>query len=168
MTKTQVRLLKSHYLSRWTVMRHNQKNKEKLLALNDQFVLANLMSGDTLCYNCLGEMYQGIIPNLSTLANKKYNNIVLINNMEFKYKTIDQLVDLINNIARQYLLANGRLIMSLEHRYLIYDRVDVSVDTLLKTLINSLKKFTPVAKLNLLRRSQPGYGDYFLCLNYNE
>lgn len=166
MHKNQIRTLKSHYQTRWAVLRHNQKHVQKLLLIHDQFVLKNLLPGNTLCYNCLGEMYKTIISNLSTTADKKYDNLVLINNIEFKYKTVAQLTVLLEELSENFLLPNGRVILSFEHRFLIYDRVGVSVDLLFNNWLEGLTKFKLVSKILLLGKSQPGCGDYFFCLDY--
>lgn len=167
MYQSNIRKLKNHYLARWAVLRHNQKHTHKILLIPDQFVIKNLSPGHTLCYNCLGDMYQDIIPNLSTSADKKYNNLVLINNLEFKYKTLDQISDHVTAWSDQWLLPHSRLIMSFEHKFLIYDRVGISVESLFDTWSKNLKKFTLISKILLLGRSQPGYGDYFFCLEYH-
>lgn len=167
MGKTHIRTLKSHYLSRWAVLRLNQKQDQKVLLIIDQFVLKNLNKGSTLCVDCLGEMYQGIIENLSTVVDeKKYNNLVLINNIEFKYKTLDQISSYIDELASKVLLPNGRVILSFEHRCLIYNRVDISIDTLLHSWTRNLQKFKIHRTLISRRRSWPGYGDYFFCMEY--
>ena len=167
MTKTQIRMLKSHYLSRWAVLRHNQKNNQKILLLTDQFVLKNLLPGNTLCHNCLGEVYQNIIPNLSTSADSKtYNNLVFLNNIEFKYKTIDQIGEYISLLSKNVLLPGGRVILSFEHRFLIYDRVHISNSSLISQWIQRFPELKLHTMINLLGKSQPGYGDYFFCLTY--
>ena len=165
MTKFQARFLKSHYQSRWTVLRHNQKNNDKILLFNDQFVLKNLTPGKTLAYNCLGDMYHDIIPNLSLTAghDRVYNNLVLINNTEFKYKTLEQISEFVENLAESTLLRDSRIILSFEHRFLVYNRVEVSVNSM---LANWPGQFKQRQMLNLLRKTQPGYGDYFFCLDY--
>lgn len=168
MNKFQVRQLKSHYMARWAVLRHNQKHSEKILLTNDLFVLKNLLPGNTLCYDCLGELYQGIIPNLSITADQQYNNLVLINNINFKYKTLEQISDYIETLTMQTLLPRGRIILSFEHRFLIYDRVNKSVDSLMENWTLSMKKFKPITILLILGKSQPGYGDYFFCLEAND
>ena len=48
----------------------NQKNQNKILTLEDQFVLKNLLDGATLCYNCLGDIYNNIVPFDSEINNK--------------------------------------------------------------------------------------------------
>jgi hypothetical protein len=111
-------------------------------------------------------MYKTIISNLSTTADKKYDNLVLINNIEFKYKTVAQLTVLLEELSENFLLPNGRVILSFEHRFLIYDRVGVSVDLLFNNWLEGLTKFKLVSKILLLGKSQPGYGDYFFCLDY--
>jgi hypothetical protein len=112
-------------------------------------------------------MYQGIIENLSTSANeKKYNNLVLINNIEFKYKTLDQIASYLDELASKVLLPNARVILSFEHRFLIYNRVDTSIDTLLHSWSENLQKFKIHRMFNSRGSPQPGYGDYFFCLEY--
>jgi hypothetical protein len=166
MNKSKIRELKSHYQERWAVLRHNQKNQQKILLTSDLFVIKNLLPGSTLCYNCLGDVYQTIIPNLSTAIDGKYNNLVLINNVEFKYKTLDEISKYIEKLSDQVLLSNGRVILSFEHRFLIYDRVGLSVQSLFSNWLKSLQKFNPVSKILLLGKSQFGYGDYCFCLEY--
>jgi len=144
-------------------MRHNQKNHNKILLLEDQFILKNLSPGTTICHNCLGEMYLDIV---DLTSSRKYNNLVLINNLEFKYKTVDQINSWVLNLAEQVLLPGGRIIMSVSHQFLIYNRVGISVDTLTKTWFNKFKNFKSIKFLNLLTKSNPGYGDYFFCVEY--
>ena len=162
MRKAEVRNLKSHYQSRWAVLRHNQKSKSKMLLLNDAFVLKNLQPGNTLCYNCLGEMYKDIIDDLS-VDEATCDNLVLINNLAFKYKTVTELSAYIQRLSVEFLRSGGRLIFSFEHRFLIYDRVNVSIDTMITNLTNQFQGFELVKFVNLLNCSQPGYGDYFFC-----
>jgi hypothetical protein len=168
MNKFQVRQLKDHYLARWAVLRHNQKNSEKILLINDLFVLENLSSGTTLCHDCLGELYQDIIPDLSTSVEKRCNNLVLINNIKFKYKTLDEISDYIDTLCNQLLLPGGRVILSFEHRFLIYNRVSESIDSLISKWAGSLKKFKPIVVISMLGKAQSGYGDHFVCLESND
>ena len=145
-------------------MKHNQKNKDKILLLEDQFVIKNLLPGATLCYNCLGEAYNDII---DLRSDKKYNNLVLINNLEFKYKTVDQINLWLHELADDLLFPGGRIIFSIEHRFLIYNRLEISVATLLSTWFHNVKQVKVVKSVNLLGKTNPGYGDYFFCIEYN-
>jgi hypothetical protein len=166
MNKRQIRRLKSHYLARWSVLRHNQKHTQKILLINDLFVLKNLLPGSTLCHECLGEIYRDIIPDLATTASTQYTNLVLVNNIEFKYKTLDQITVYLEGLANTVLLPTGRVILSFEHRFLIYDRINVSINTLLTHWVAKLDKFKLISTISLLGTSQPGYGNYFFCLEY--
>ena len=163
MTKHQIRYLKSHYLARWAVMRHNQKNTNKIILLEDQFVLKNLMPGTTLFHDCLGEIYKGMV---DTQASPRYNNLVLINNLEFKYKTVEEINHRIQTLAQQLLVPNGRIIFSIEHKFLHYNRITTSVDDLLVNWFANFKKFKMIKFLNLLGKANPGYGTYFFCVDY--
>ena len=144
-------------------MRHNQKNHNKILLLEDQFILKNLIPGATICHNCLVQMYLDVV---ELTASSKCNNLVLINNLEFKYKTVDQINSWVLELAEQVLLPGGRIILSVSHQFLIYNRVGISVDTLTKTWFDNFKKFKSIKFLNLLTKSNPGYGDYFFCVEY--
>lgn len=168
MNKFIIRHLKNHYQARWAVLRHNQKNSEKILLINDLFVLKNLLPGTTLCYNCLGELYQDIIPDLLTTVDQHCNNLVLINNIKFKYKTLNQISDYVDTLCDQALLPKGRVILSFDHRFLIYNRVGQSVDSLISNWTGSLKKYKTIASMSMLGKAQPGYGDHFVCLEAND
>ena len=144
-------------------MRHNQKKSDKILLLEDHFILKNLTPGSTIFHKCLGEIYLGIV---DVTPGIRYNNLVLINNLEFKYKTVDQINSWVLELAEQLLLPGGRIIMSINHRYLIYNRVGISVDTLTSTWFDNFNNFKLLKFLNLLTKSNPGYGDYFFCVEY--
>lgn len=167
MDKLLVRTLKNHYLARWAVLRHNQKNHAKILLVEDQFVLKNIVPGSTFCYNCLGEMYETIIPNLTTKCYGTCDNLILINNVEFKYKTVDEINNWLTLLAKQYLTPGGRILLSLEHRFLIYNRVENSVETLLRNWFMDCETLKVLRIINLLGKTQPGYGDYFFALAYS-
>lgn len=167
MNKDKIRGLKFHYLSRWSVLRYNQKHQDKILLFADLFVTKNLRSGNTLFYDCLGEIYQGIVPNASfTPGVAKYDNLVMLNNPEFKYKTTGELAAYVSCMADKFLVAGGRVIMSFEHRGVIYDRVHQTVDSMLADFTNGLVGLQSSQFANLLSKSPPGYGDYFYCLDH--
>lgn len=168
MTKEEIRELKSHYGARWTVMRHNQKNSKKILLVIDNFVLKNLINGTTLCYNCLGNLYHDIIPQLSAQpsTNVRYNNLVLINNIEFKYKTVEEICRYVTLLSQNFLNLKGRLIFSINHRFLIYNRVEQSVESMLLLFEKHLPEFYKIRSINLLGKTPYGYGEYFFCFEY--
>lgn len=165
MHKIEIRRLITHYQSRWAVLRHNQKNTNKVLLLDDSFVIKNLLPGDTLCYNCLGEVYNGIIDNLSLEPKKLYDNLVLVNNFEFKYKTPEELSSYISDLASKTLKPGGRVIFSFQHRFLIYNRVNTSTTSMVSDFISQFQGYELVKFVNLINHSHAGYGDYFFCFN---
>ena len=99
-------------------------------------------------------------------TSKKYNNLVLINNVEFKYKTVDQTNLWIEDLARRFLKPGGRIIISLEHKFIIYNRIEISVNTLISTWFMNSNRLKLIKFSNLLGKTNPGYGDYFFCVDY--
>ena len=59
------------------------------------------------------------------------------------------------------------ILLPIEHRFLIYNRVNESIDSLLRNWVLSLVNFKPIATLLLLGGSPCGYGDYFFCIELN-
>lgn len=164
MDKQQVRNLKSHYLSRWALYDHNRKSSDKYLLLLDRFVLSNILSGRTLCYECLGEIYQDILPDLETQATQqKYDNLVLINNLAFKYRSITDLCQYVTDLAHDLLRAKGRVIFSFQHRYLVYDRMNLPVQMISAAVKSHMPRWSLIAHVDLFGKSPPGYGDYWFC-----
>lgn len=167
--KNQIRVKKNHYLARWALMKHNKKNSTKLLLPPDLFVIKNIVNGSTLFVDCLGEIYHDILFNFDLLpGTNKYNNIVLINNLDFKYKDTVEITNIIKKLSTKHLAANGRIIFSVEHRYLIYDRIFITVHNLINDFIQNFKGYDCISCLDLLGKSSPGYGDYFFCLQAND
>ena len=164
MDKSHIRKLKSHYLSRWSVLSHNRKNTDKILLIPDTFVVKNLTEGTTLCLDCLGQVYDDIIPNLHLDPIGRHDNLVLINNLSFKYKTLDELSSHIMALSDKHLLPKGKLIFSFEHKFLIYDRINSSVASMLESFVSKFNNFALDKSVNLLSRSNSGYGDYFFSM----
>ena len=154
-------------MARWAVLRHNHKNSNKILTTIDFFVLHNLNKGTTLCYECLGEVYHGIVEQVDTEPNGQYDNLVLLNNQHFKYKTINEIAAYATELSDRFLLPNGKLIISFSHRFTVYDRVNLSIQSMQEQFIQQFKTFTLFKSMNLLKKSNPGYGDYFFCLVKN-
>lgn len=164
MTKQHIRELKGHYLSRWSVCKHNRKHIDKILLLADRLVLSNLKPGATLCHECLGEIYQGIVPDLACSAGAKtYHNLVMINNIVFKYKTIVQISDHIRQLSHHLLDRQGHLIFSFQHQYLLYDRVCTTIDQIPLQMAAAMSDWKLITNTNLWGKSPPGYGDFWFC-----
>ena len=113
-------------------------------------------------------MYQNIIDQISTVPDGKYQNLILINNYELKYRTLEEMHCLIAELCHKHLSPGGRLIVSFEQRFIIYDRINISVQTFLNKFVQKFQDFKLVASVNLLGKSPEGYGDYFFCFEKNE
>lgn len=165
MNKSAIRQLKSHYLDRWAVMRHNVRNQNKILLIEDAYVMRKLLPGRTLILNCLGEMFNELISELTVdQPNGLYQNIVMINNLEFKYLNPDELYDKIKSVADQHLAPTGQMFCTCNHRYLKYDRVNHTVESAFE---DWQQKKLKLNKLQImLGKSRLSFGDIWLELSY--
>ena len=165
MTKTQIRILKSHYGPRWHLYRHNLKNKNKKLLLGEKFIINNVLPGPVFAHQCLGEIYQGIL-DVHTNYHTPVSTILLINNVEFKYKTVYELVSMIADY-KKYLIPNGRIIVTLNIVFLKYDRLNISVISLCNQLIESFIKQKLFCNRHFVNiKNGDGLGHILLSLNY--
>jgi hypothetical protein len=170
MNKTQIRVLKTHYGCRWSELKHNKKNKQQVLLLENLFFLSNLKPGKTIAYNCLGEIYKST-HNFDVTINDEltYQNLILMNNLEFKYKTPTQLFELIDNYSKA---ANvkGRICVNLNSAYVLYDRLNYTLNDLVNEFVKSFatKKYVLVKKLTTTKIKNYGYGNIFLILDNHE
>jgi hypothetical protein len=161
MTKNQVRQLKSHFGIRWAEFRHWQKTKQHCLCLENKFILSATLPGPVLALDCLGEVYQGII-DIDTDNVRNYNTMLLVNNMVFKYKTVEQLADLI----LQCKLVAHRLIVNFNSALLIYDRLALTPAQVVDQLEHRVDKdFVTHKKIVLNTIPNHGFGNVFLSLD---
>jgi hypothetical protein len=165
MNKSTVRQLKSHYLDRWAVMKHNVRNQNKILLIEDAYVVRNLLPGRTLILNCLGEIFNGIINDLTIQRpHGLYQNIVMINNLEFKYLNPTELYDKIKLVADQHLHPSGQIFCTCNHRYLKYDRVNQPIEFAFNAWQQKKLKLTKLQVM--LEKSRLSFGDIWLTLSY--
>jgi len=169
LNRIKFRNCKSHFGFRWVIYTLNRKSKNKTLFALDKFVLKNLSAGTTYCFDDLPDFYVGIIESLYTAVDdKKFTNLISINCQEFKYKTPAQ----INLIIEDYLRLlddQGRLIFSVNLDNLIYDRVNLSINTLIDQWILELAKMKLTLTAKLVNFNAPaGYGHCFFALTYDK
>jgi len=163
MNKTSIRELKSHYGARWTELRHYQKTNEHVLCLENQFVIKETLPGPVLAINCLGEVYQGIL-DVDLAPTRQYNTLLLINNIEFKYCTVESLVALI----KQYSNGIPRVIVNFSFSFLIYNRLLFTPDTVIDQIEKQLAdQYRIKKKLLLTSIANHGFGHAFLSLDQN-
>lgn len=136
------------------------------MLLEEKFVLNNTLPGPVYAHECLGEIYSGML-DVSTRFESPVNTVLMINNIEFKYKTLDQLVEIISCSA-QYLNKKGRVVVTLSLCFLIYDRLNVTADSLVDQLVDQLKSCNfECAKRYINTASTSGVGQIFLSLDYH-
>jgi len=164
MNKILCRKLKSHYFDRWAVMKHNRRCTEKILLLEDAMVIKDLKPGRTLMLGCLGEIFIGLVENLDLEPQGRYDNIVMINNFEFKYLDPDKLYELINSIADKHLKSDGKMFCTCNHRYLPYDRVNSTVESAFGNWKHKKFKLTKIKVM--LEKARLSFGDIWLYLQY--
>ena len=162
MNRRQIRLAKHHFAQRWAVFHHNRKNTDKLLLLEDKFIINNLVPGQTLAVNCLGEIYKDIIQLDVTPAKAQYNNVLLINNLEFKYKTIDEIAGII--LANNLLVTKGRMIVNLNLMFIKYDRINITINLLIDQLVQQLLPLKLLKQYVNIKKWTQGFGQIFLVL----
>lgn len=126
MNKSQVRDTKAHYQDRWAVMRQNQKQDQQILLLEDALLLREIPPGRTLALRCIGEMYQRIVPDLDVDPDGLYDNILMVNNPEFRYRQPCEIWDSVKKTADQHLAPNGWMFVSCCVQMLRYDRVNLT------------------------------------------
>ena len=164
MNKLLCRQWKSHYDDRWAVMKHNRRRSDKILLLEDAIVVNELVPGRTLMLRCLGEMFEGLIENLDTVPHGRYDNIIMINNIEFKYRDPVELHDLISSVADDHLAVNGRMFCTCNHRYLRYDRVNHTVESAFDAWKTHHLKLDRIKVM--IGKSRLSFGDIWLYLRH--
>jgi len=161
MSKNQIRQLKSHFGVRWAELRYWQKTSQHRLCLENKFILSQVLAGPVVAPDCLGEVYQGLI-DVDTSVKRSYNTVLLINNMAFKYKTIEQLAKLILSFKS----VGKRIIVNFNFNFLIYDRLKYTPAQLLEQLEQLLCcDFTVNKKILLHKITNHGFGNVFLSLD---
>lgn len=167
MNKSEIRKFKAHYGARWTEFRHNRKHSDKILCVENKFILSEIVNEPVLALNCLGENFQDIIDVHVNPADCKYCTLLLINNLEFKYKTVDQILKLIIEYANKYLIPTGRIVVNINLMFLIYDRIEISLHTVVAQMVHQLNnhKFQINRQLLLTKNINYGFGNIFLSLD---
>ena len=166
MQKNLVRNLKSHYGYRWQILRHNQKNKNKIGSIHDAVVKQYLLPGTTLAIDYIGYQYQDIIPDLYVDQLGMYDNIIMLNSIELKYKTLDELVYQIQQRSQRC----RRMIVGFNFQFLQFNRLKYNFNHEVETWINQLEKENILLAKNLtgdIPKTSP-YGDCIFVFDIKE
>jgi hypothetical protein len=138
------------------------------LFIEEKFVISNVVPGTVLAVNSLGELYQDILP-VVTSTTQPVSNVLFMSPPEFRYTTLNQILDHID-AAVTYLEPNGRLIVNINLFYLIYDRLNVSLDSYCNQLLSKILKMGFTLHSKWLNRDvvTDGYGHLYLCFNRDQ
>jgi hypothetical protein len=163
MQKTIIRKLITHYGYRWTLLKHNVRNSdEKLITLHDRLILSNLVPGSVACWDQIGFQYQGIINQLviNASCDNRYNNLIMTNHPGFKYQTLDEIKDIINNTVKKNLQAHGRLFVSFNYQFVKFNRLKFNFAQQLDQMTTQVNSRLVYKLTKALPQTNP-YGDCF-------
>jgi len=166
MNKLKIRYYKNHYGQRWSVLRYNQKHRDKVLLVEDKITLSYIDTEKSSCFvDCLGDTYKHL-PGVSIDLDRRYDNLIFINNIEFKYSDVQQLVNKLKKYIK-FLNTGGTMVVWLDIYYLIFDRVNHTVDDLANQFIECSKDIGLINKkyINLVNKSDRGFGNLFFVFN---
>ena len=167
MQKNLVRKLKSHYGYRWQILRHNQKNTGKIGSIYDAVLKKYLVPGTTLAIDYIGYQYQDIIPNLYVDQPGMYDNLLMLNSMSLKYRSLDEIADQIQKSSRQ---CRHRMIVGFNFQFLQFNRLKYNFNQAIVLWINQLEKDNILLVKNLtgdVPRTGP-YGDCIFVFDIKE
>jgi len=158
MQKDKIRLLKVHYGNRW-------RNRD--LTLHDRVILKMLIPGTSLGFDCMAR--PDIVPNLKISAEGKYNNVLALNLPVFKYKTLDQLANLVLQLQKQTLL-HGRIFVSFNFQFVNFNRLRDDFFENLSIWINYLQTCNLILIKNFTKQvpKTNSWGDCFFIFENHE
>lgn len=158
MQKKLIKWTKIHYGYRWTIMRYNQKHNEKHGSLHDAIIMKYLVPGTTLTFDCIGHQYQGLIPNLSVDQEGIYDNILMLNTMKLKYRSLEELQCIVVETAQQ---CRQRMFVGFNFQFVQFNRFKFNFLVDIEDWINQLANKGIVLYKNLstdVPKTTP-YGD---------
>lgn len=167
MQKNLVRKLKSHYGYRWQILRHNQKNIDKIGSIHDAMLKKYLVPGTTLNIDYIGYQYQDIIPNLYVDQPGVYDNLLMLNSIKLKYRSLDEIADQIQISLQQ---CRHRMIVGFNFQFLQFNRLKQNFNQDIEHWINQLEKNNLLLVKNLtgnVPKTSP-YGDCIFVFDIKE
>jgi hypothetical protein len=167
MQKSLVRELKSHYGYRWQILRHNQKNIDKIGSVHDAALKNYLVPGSTLAIDYIGNQYRDIVPDLYIDQPGVYDNLLLLNSIRFKYKSLDEIAQQIQKLSQQ---CRCRMIVGFNFQFLQFNRLKYNFDHEVKLWINQLEKYHILLVktiISVVPKTTP-YGDCIFVFDMKE
>ena len=160
MQKNLIRSLKSNYGYRWEILRHNQKHTEKIGSIHDAVILQYLVPGSTLAFEFVAYQYKGIIPDLVIDQPGVYDNVLMLNTLATRYKSLSELREIVIKAAQQ---CRHRLIVGFNFQFIKFNRLRDNFYTELQIWINQLATYD-IQLVNNLTKCVPKTNPYGDCL----
>jgi hypothetical protein len=158
MQKNIIRSLKSHYGDRWRCDDNS---------IHSQILRRMMVPGQTMALEC-GLVYPENL-NIQVDSPGHYHNILALNPIRFKYKTLFQLKDHIVNLQKQTVY-NGRILVSFNFQFVNFNRLQQDFYQELNIWINELRRYNLLLKQDytkFLPRTN-NWGDCFFIFENHE
>lgn len=155
MQKTKIRQFKTHYGDRW---------RSSSPSLHEKAVMSMLLPGCSLTFECANMS----VPNLVLDQPGCYNNVIALNLLKFKYKTLQELADQVRELQKQTLY-NGRIFVSFNFQFVNFNRLRLDFSVALQEWINDLAQHKIVLIKNFSKNlpRTNSWGDcFFIFQNY--
>jgi hypothetical protein len=155
MQKSKIRQLKTHYGDRW---------RGSSQSLHEKAVLRMLLPGTSLTFDCASMC----VPNLVVDQPGRYNNVLALNLLKSKYKTLQELADQVRELQKQTLY-NGYIFVSFNFQWVNFNRLREDFSVALQKWINDLAQHKIVLVKNLTGKfpQTNSWGDcFFIFKNY--
>ena len=155
MQKSQVRQLKTHYGDRW---------RGSSQSLHEKAIMRMLSPGTSLTFDCASVS----IPDLVIDQPGRYNNVLALNLIKFKYKTLSELADQVVELQKQTLY-NGYIFVSFNFQFVNFNRLREDFLIELQKWINDLanQKIILIKNLTTKLPQTNSWGDcFFIFKNY--
>lgn len=175
MQKKIIRRYKSHYGYRWCMLKNNLYNNDvQWIDPIDIFIKKNLNAGSVLFLDIMGLQYIKMFKNLNILdkflkysygsPNKLHDNLVLMNNCDFKYISLDQISDKIIEISNRYGKNKTNIFLGFNYQHIKFNRLKHNFDLHLDLMFKKMSKnnFTCAFYKKALTNTHPYGGCFFL------
>ena len=175
MQKKIIRRYKTHYGDRWCMLKNNLYNSNvQWIHPIDIFIKKNLNAGSVLFLDIIGLQYIKMFKNLNIIdkslkysygsPNKLHDNLVLMNNCDFKYKSLDQISYKIIEISNKYCKKKTNIFLGFNYQFLKFNRLKFNFDQHLDFMFKKMLKnnFTCTFYKKELTNTNPYGGCFFL------
>ena len=155
MQKSQVRILKTHYGDRW---------RNTVPSLHEKFIMKMLQPGTSLAFDCVSVP----APDLRVNQPGRYHNVLALNLMRFKYKTLGEIADQIKQLQQQTHY-QGCMFVSFNFQFVNHNRLREDFSVALQKWINDLEQHKIILVKNLTKKlpNTNCWGDcFFIFKNY--